>query len=165
MKKFSRLEKLNKLNKLSKLRDDLYNLNINFLKLVRERKKIVSQIFHEKRKSQIDHFDYLREHVLFKKMQSDLKKLSVQELLSFSLLIESHAVNQKESEYPRWSMKTHINLDEKQINKKKIKFCIEENSCDFEILLLINPILIKYARKSWVKYLPLKDDYSRIILK
>ncbi len=93
--------------KLGELRDSLRDLNHQLFKLMLERRSLVEQIQQEK--THIDgfaSFDCQREQQFFQELKPVLSKLSLQELMAFSLLMEGQAG--APTRYPAWSEGVHL---------------------------------------------------------
>lgn len=93
--------------KLSELRDNLRDLNQQLFTLFIERRALVEQI--QLQKGQNDgfaSFDSQRELLFFRDLSPTLSRLSSQELLAFSILMEGQAG--APTKYPAWSEGVHL---------------------------------------------------------
>jgi len=128
---------------LSNLRSQLVDLNIELFKLISQRAQLTQLIQKEKGPDLKSHYDAQREKALFQELLPELKKLSLKELASFSLLMESQA--QAPSKYPAWSEGVHL---------------VGPN---LGIQSLINPLLLKVTHPEHFKTLKLKTEFSFLL--
>jgi hypothetical protein len=137
---------------LAPLRSELDKINTNIFNDLQIRKEIVGNICKYKAEiqsySRYYFFDYERENKLFLSLVDRLETLSIEEMASFSLMIESH-VNSwatKEYSYPRWSKLEHLNF-----------------SKDFSIEQIINPVLLKIYFPDEFKSLKFSDEFNGLL--
>lgn len=115
--------------KLADLRGRLSEVNFKLFLTLDERKILCQQIQDLKPKTgPFSHYDPQREGQIFQEQQDQLKKLSLRELLAFSLMMEEHAQGQQPNSYPAWSTGNHLKVQSGQL------------------LTMINPLLLKFAR-------------------
>ena len=90
---------------MEKLRTQLQSVNQKILQLFSERRKLVQAIVARKRGRMI--YSPAQEWLVFQQEKSLLLEMGFSELLSFSLLMESHA-HMEDARYPRWSRGVHL---------------------------------------------------------
>jgi chorismate mutase len=135
------------MQRLDKLRDELQQLNQAMFDIWQTRKNLVQQIQkHKDISKEYFCFSPAIEYQLFFKYSENLKVLSLQELLAYSLLIESHA-SVGPSSYPSWSLRVHL---------------IERTSD--EIYEQINPILLAVTDQSLYDKLPINQKFQALLL-
>ncbi len=117
------------MNKLLNLRTEIDQLNNDYFNFLNERQKLICSVVSSKLENNLPLFDSNREFEIFQKHREDLKKLPLEILLSYSLLIESQ-VNFEKEFYPRWSQRVHLNTDD----------------VSGKLYEQINPILLKAIR-------------------
>jgi chorismate mutase len=94
-------------SKLAELRDSLRDLNRQLFNLIEERRSIVGLIQQQKTAvANFAAFDWKRELALFRELESQLRSLSLHELLAFSTLMEGQAG--APAMYPAWSDAVHL---------------------------------------------------------
>lgn len=125
---------------LNDLRIELEKINLNFFEILAARKETVDQISEVKNTKNV--FDAQREISYFLSLTPMIKNLTKEELLAFSLIIQSHAQQQGKT-YPAFSKGEHL-------NNQEIK----------SITDLINPILLYYYDANEYRKLDLKDKYK-----
>jgi chorismate mutase len=115
--------------KLGELRDSLRDLNQQIFKLILERRSLVEQI--QQQKTHVDgfaSFDLQRELQFFQELKPVLSKLSLQELMAFSLLMEGQAG--APIKYPAWSEGVHLleapSHNEHRLNPILLKILLPE---------------------------------------
>lgn len=126
---------------LAQLREALAQANSEFILNVDERRKLCLQIQTLKERSGVSHYDPDQEKKVFTQGSVELKKLSLKELLAFSLVMEDQAQAMAPGTYPAWSSRVHLK---------------ESNGDLFE---LINPLLLKILKPEAFKRLTLANDY------
>lgn len=126
---------------LAQLREALAQTNSEFIINVDERRKLCLQIQTLKEKSGVAHYDPDQEKKVFSQASNELKKLSLKELLAFSLVMEDQAGAMAPGTYPSWSNRVHI---------KEAKG---------ELFELINPLLLKVVKPEAFRRLSLASDY------
>ena len=130
-------------NHLELLRVKVLELNHQMFSLIRERRLIVNQIQSLKpTEGSFPYFDSKREILLFEKLASDLKMLSLKELLSFSVLMEGQADPAGVGLYPQFSSGDHL-----------------EQKNRMGLIELINPILLHFYNSELEKQLSLKKEF------
>ena len=130
-------------SKLSQYRETLLQLNTQFFLILSERRQVSLKIQELKTSTgRYSHFDPEREKALFELLAPDLKKLSLKELLSFSLIMEDQAMAMAPGSYPSWSNKLHL------------------SSAGEELFYMINPLMLKFSRPELFERLVLKADFS-----
>ena len=128
---------------LSRYRESLLQLNSEILISILERRRICLKIQEAKSGSGIyPHYDQQRELEVFELQKEALSKLSMKELLSFSLMMEDQAMALAPGSYPSWSSKVHLAKEEGQL---------------FE---MINPLLLKVTHSEVFNRLELKPDFD-----
>lgn len=128
---------------LIELRAKLLEINLELFSLIEKRKLIVSRIQDLKTENNLSVFSPEREIILFEKLSPLLKKLTLKELLSFSLLLEAHADPTEKNLYPAFSEMIHLDKIDKSF-----------------LWYRVNPILLYYYdAKSYFK-LPLKSNFK-----
>lgn len=130
--------------KLSIYREELAQINSEFFLLLDERRK-VSVLIQELKKSEVgkySHYDPEREKVLFNQFRDSLLKLSLKELLAFSLIMEDQANTLAPGAYPSWSRGLHL------------------SDRHHELYEMINPLLLKLTHQSLFQKLELAQDFS-----
>ncbi len=128
---------------LSKLRTQLAQLNSELFGLFEKRAHLTHLIQVEKGSKLLTHYDAKREKALFKEMRSQLLRLSLRELASFSLLMESQAG--APGMYPAWSEGVHL------VGPSQGVQC------------LINPLLLQETHPELFKTLKLKTEFSFLL--
>lgn len=128
---------------LIELRAKLLELNLELFSLLEKRKILVNRIQDVKLENNLSVFSPEREKILFEKLSPLLKKLTLKELLSFSLLLETHADPTENNSYPAFSEMIHLRKSTKS-----------------PLWYRVNPILLYYYdAKSYFK-LPLKEKFK-----
>ena len=128
---------------LSNLRTQLSELNCELFDLFAKRSDLTQLIQAEKGSTLLSHYDAKREKNLFSELHLQLAGLSLRELASFSLLMESHAGAPEK--YPAWSEGVHL------------------VGPGHGIQSLINPLLLKETHPELFKTLKLKTDFSFLL--
>lgn len=128
---------------LAQYREALLQLNSEFFLLLKERRATSLKIQELKETTgKYSHFDPEREKELFEQMKSDLKLLSIKELLAFSLIMEDQALAMAPGSYPTWSSGVHLNEASK------------------ELYSMVNPILLKITHTELFTRLNLNSEFS-----
>lgn len=128
---------------LAQLREALAQLNSEFFLTLSERRNLTVRIQELKGNSgRYSHYDPDREKVVFENIKTQLKTLTIKELLAFSLVMEDHAMAMAPGSYPTWSNRTHINQPRNEL---------------FE---MINPLLLKTCLPKFFSELTLTQDFS-----
>lgn len=139
-------------SEITELRNKLDKISVQFFKLLDDRKQIVKQIHINKVDANIATWDPKRELEIFNKYSIELLKFTQLELLSYSLIMESHA-SLANSSYPAWSKSIHLEAD-------KIKHATSTDKWH-----MINPILVMICAEGQFKQLPLKAEFLTKILR
>lgn len=130
---------------LSRYRESLLQLNSEILISILERRRICLKIQELKTGSgsgNYPHYDHQRELEVFELQKEALVKLSMKELLSFSLMMEDQAMALAPGSYPSWSSKIHL---------------VNDGGALFE---MINPLLLKVTHAEVFNRLELKPDFD-----
>lgn len=136
------------MDELNHLRHELLAINQQFFHIIEQRKDLVHAIQSQKFSAGQTVFCPEREWELFNQLANELKRLSIRELLAFSLVIEEDARSFNDT-YPAWSEGQHLARDRHQN--------ITQN-----IIELINPILLKVAQFDHFKDIQLNSDFDFI---
>lgn len=128
---------------LERYRESLLQLNSEILISIQERRRICLKI-QELKSSEgaYPHFDPAREISIFELQKEHFLKLSLKELLSFSLMMEDQAMALAPGSYPSWSMKIHLS---QQVG---------------ELFEMINPLLLKVSHPEIFNRLEFKPDFD-----
>jgi chorismate mutase len=130
-------------SELSQLREALAQLNSEIFLTIGERRKITLKIQEMKEsRGRFSHYDPDREKKLFTLFFSELRSLSIKELLAFSLIMEDHAMAMAPGSYPKWSSRSHL------------------SSHANELFEMINPLMLKMARPEFFSKLSLQKEFS-----
>lgn len=130
-------------SKLSIYRESLFQLNTQFFLILSERRLLSLKIQELKGSSgRFSHFDPEREKGLFEQVKTELKELSLKELLAFSLVMEDQAMAMAPGSYPAWSSGHHLS-----------------DSGD-ELYHMINPLMLKACRPEMFQRLVLNAEFS-----
>lgn len=92
---------------LDSYRKELETINLTLIDCLSKRKAIVEKINLFKKENSLNAFDQSREIILFKSLKNEFEQMSVNEMFSFSLIMEDHAHTQNPN-YPRWSKQEHL---------------------------------------------------------
>lgn len=123
---------------MEQLRVQLQSINQKIFQLFSERKKLVRAIIDQKQGQMIYHPQ--QEWQVFQQHKLILKKMRLCELLSFSLLMESHAQTE-DSDYPQWSLGVHL---------------VGNHS---GLVYQTNPLLLKTVNPELLIPLPIKAEF------
>lgn len=130
-------------SKLSVYRESLLQLNTQFFLILSERRQLSLKIQELKGSTgRFSHFDPEREKGLFEQAKTELKELSLKELLAFSLVMEDQAMAMAPGSYPAWSNGLHLS-----------------DSGD-ELYQMINPLMLKVSRPELFQRLALNGEFS-----
>lgn len=128
---------------LSQMRERLAQINSELFLTLAERRTLSVQIQSAKGASgRYSHYDPEREKELFAQVEPDIKKLSLKELLAFSLIMEDHAMAMAPGSYPSWSQATHVT------NPKH------------DLAEMVNPLLLKISHPNLYQRLTLIPEFS-----
>jgi chorismate mutase len=125
---------------LEEHRFNLEELTQTFLETWISRKELVGQITALKKSG---NFDPIQERALFNEFSSILKKFEVEELLSFSLMMQSHV--RTYGKYPNWFQGEHLNMEPEFIFER------------------INPILLEKTRPDLYNKLELSTEFQNLL--
>jgi chorismate mutase len=130
-------------SELSQLREALAHLNSEFFLTVAERRSLCVRIQEFKTSGgKYSHFDPERELEVFNLFKSQLKNLSIKELVAFSLIMEDQAMAMAPGSYPSWSNMTHLT------GRKN------------ELYEMVNPLMLKVSRPEFFNLLTLSSEFS-----
>ena len=130
-------------SKLAQHREALLQLNAQLFLIISERRAISLKVQELKEISgRYSHFDPERENLLFQQMASDIKGLTVKELLAFSLIMEDQATAMAPGSYPTWSAGVHLEVP------------------GHELTGMINPLLLKTTHPLLFERLKLNADFT-----
>lgn len=128
---------------LAQLREALAQTNSEFFLNLAERRKLCIGIQEFKEQTgRFSHYDPERENLVLKQFEDQLSNLSLRELLSFSLIMEDHAVAMAPGSYPSWSLRSHL----------------ETPSGEF--FEMINPLMLKRFHPELFKRLNFQLEFS-----
>ncbi len=128
---------------LAQLRESLAQANSELFLTIQERRKICVKVQEFKEhKGRYSHYDPEREKQVFEQFKSEMKDLSLKELLAFSLIMEDQAQAFAPGAYPTWSQKSHL----KDLRN--------------EIYEMINPLMLKISRPEMYAKLQLNSDFE-----
>ena len=126
---------------LDKSRKRIDQINLEFFKLYKERKELVSKIISEKTLNGANSWSAQREWYMFKSLPLD--QLSLKELFLISYMIELQATSL--SDYPAWSEGAHL--------EEKIE----------SISARLNPVLLFLKNKAEYCSLKIHSDIKKEI--
>lgn len=127
----------------ARYREALLQMNSEILISIQERRRLCLKIQGLKTTSgAYPHYDAKRELEVFELQKDHLIKLSIKELLAFSIIMEDQAVALAPGSYPSWSSKVHL-----------------QNSTN-ELFEMINPLLIKVTHPEIYNRLVLAPDFA-----
>ena len=128
---------------LSQYREALLQLNTQLFLMISERRVISLKIQEMKQESgRFSHFDPEREKALFTQLSSEIKDLTIKELLAFSLVMEDQAMAMAPGSYPTWSTGIHL------------------TEASRELYTMMNPLLLKTSHPELFSRLPLNAEFS-----
>ncbi len=128
---------------LEQLREVLAQANSELFLLLSERRKICVRVQEFKNPRQgYSHYDPQREKLVFDRFLTELKSLSLRELLAFSLVMEDQAQAFAPGSYPSWSMKSHL------------------REASYEVFEMINPLILKLAHPEIFSRLKLSSEFD-----
>lgn len=130
-------------SKLAQYREALLQLNAQVFLLISERRALSLKVQELKEVAgRYSHFDPERERDLFQQMASEMKDLTVKELLAFSLIMEDQATAMAPGSYPTWSAGVHLESQSQELSG------------------MINPLLLKTTHPKLFERLKLNADFS-----
>ena len=133
---------------LELFRAQLLKINLDLIHLIKERRTTVHQIQNLKlRTTKFPYFDAEREKKIYIQFASELTKLTLKELFSFSLLIESNADPLDDRSYPHFSQGDHLAQKNKQLK-------LHEQ---------INPILLSIYDANLYKQVELDSYFKNLV--
>lgn len=137
------MSRLSRESDLAQLREALAQTNSEFFLALADRRKLCISIQGIKeQKGHFSHYDPERERTVFGQFATQLKELSIRELLSFSLVMEDHAQAMAPGSYPNWSLRIHLAQP------------------GLELFEMINPLMLKTAHPEIFKRLKLQPDFA-----
>jgi chorismate mutase len=134
---------LSRESELALLRESLSKVNEQFFLTIQERRSLTLKIQHFKDSTGSYPF-YAPKHEkkIFLYFRDQLKKLSIKELLAFSLIMEDQAQAFIPSAYPIWSERIHLTSSSQNL---------------FE---MINPLILKMIHPDFFYRLELSEEFS-----
>jgi chorismate mutase len=130
-------------SKLAQLRELLAQANSELFLLIGERRSVCLKIQDLKGKEgRYAHYDAEREKILFTQLEAQFKKLSLKELLAFSLIMEDQARAMAPGSYPSWLDRCHIHRPLGE---------------PFE---MVNPLLLKFSHPELFGRLHLTQEFE-----
>lgn len=128
---------------LERYRESLLQLNSEILISMQERRRICLKIQESKSiQGPYPHYDPSRELEIFELQKEHFLKLSMKELLSFSLMMEDQAMALAPGSYPSWSQKVHLARPSNEL---------------FE---MINPLLLKVSHPEIFNRLDFSHEFD-----
>jgi chorismate mutase len=128
---------------LAQLREALAQLNSEFFLTLTERRHLCVKIQEFKEsKGRFSHYDPDREKEIFGLLQTQLKNITMKELLAFSLIMEDQAMAMAPGSYPTWSTKVHL------ANPKG------------DLFEMINPLMLKISHPDFFNRLTLSAEFA-----
>ena len=129
-------------SELAQLREALAQVNSEYFLTLKDRRSITLKIQERKGPTgRYSHYDPEREKEIFNLFSSDLKLLTMKELLSFSLVMEDHASAMAPGSYPAWSTFSHLGTHQ------------------HELFEMINPLMLKISRPEFFGRLELSQEF------
>ena len=128
---------------LAQLREALAQTNSELFLTIMERRKICVKVQeYKEHKGRYSHYDPEREKEVFTKLKTEIKDLTIKELLAFSLIMEDQAQAFAPGAYPTWSLRSHLKESKNEI---------------FE---MINPLILKISHPEMYSKLQLNIDFD-----
>ena len=128
---------------LAILREALAQKNSEFFLNLSERRALCLKIQEFKEVGgRYSHYDPAREKEVFELLKTEIKELTMKELLAFSLIMEDHATAMAPGSYPSWS--SHVHLTQMK----------------GEMTEMMNPLLLKYTHPGIFSKLSLGADFQ-----
>lgn len=128
---------------LAQLREALAQLNSEYFLTIAERRHLCVKIQEFKEsKGRFSHYDPDREKEIFGLLQTQLKNITMKELLAFSLIMEDQAMAMAPGSYPTWSTKVHL------VNPKG------------DLFEMINPLMLKISHPDFFNRLTLSAEFT-----
>ncbi len=130
-------------SELEQLREALLQANSEYFFNLAERRKLCISIQEVKETSgRFSHYDPDREKIVFTHFRQQLGALSLRELLSFSLVMEDHALAMAPGSYPAWSQRYHLTSPPKDLHE------------------MINPLMLKISHPDMFGRLELTTEFN-----
>jgi chorismate mutase len=130
-------------SELSQLREALAQSNSELLLTISDRRKLCLRIQGLKEKlTSYSHYVPEQEKKVFEQFASQMKDLTMKELLAFSLIMEDQAQALAPGSYPNWSARIHLSAAEPDLYE------------------MINPLLLKKTHQEIFNRLKLQPDFS-----
>lgn len=130
-------------SKLDRYREALLQMNSEILISIQERRRLCLKIQGLKTGSgDYPHYDAKRELEIFELQKEPFIKLSIKELLAFSVMMEDQAMALAPGSYPSWSSKVHLQTK------------------NGELYEMINPLLLKVSHPEIFNRLALTADFD-----
>lgn len=137
------MSRLSRESDLAQLREGLAQLNSELFLTIRERRSLTVRVQELKGpQGRYAHYDPDREKEIFTHFQTELRGLSLKELLAFSLIMEDQAMAMAPGSYPAWSSGAHV------VNPEK------------ELFQMMNPLMLKMSRPDFFNRLKLSPEFS-----
>jgi chorismate mutase len=128
---------------LSQLRERLAQINSELFLTLGERRTLSVQIQSAKDSAgRYSHYDPEREKELFTQLETEIKKLSLKEILAFSLIMEDQAMAMAPGSYPSWSQALHVTNPKNELSE------------------MVNPLLLKFSHPNLYQRLSLNAEFS-----
>ncbi len=129
-------------SELEHLREGLLQANSEYFFNLAERRKLCISIQEVKGTTgRFSHYDPEREKIVFTHFKQQLSSLSLRELLSFSLVMEDHALAMAPGSYPAWSQRYHLTTPPKDLHE------------------MINPLMLKISHPDMFGRLELTPEF------
>jgi len=130
-------------SELSLLRESLAQVNEQLFLIIQKRRSVTLKIQDFKDSSgRYPFYDPKHEKKIFLHFMEELKKLSMKELLAFSLIMEDQAMAFAPGTYPVWSEHVHLTRYSQNL---------------FE---MINPLMLKMAHPDFFHRLEFSEEFS-----
>lgn len=128
---------------LLQVREALLHLNAQFFLIISDRRTLSLKLQELKNQTgRYAHYDPDRELVIFNQMKSEVCRLSLKELLAFSLIMEDQAMAMAPGSYPAWSSGVHLATPSDGLQG------------------LVNPLLLKIGHPDLFSRLYLTPEFS-----
>jgi chorismate mutase len=127
----------------AQIREALAQLNSELFLTISERRILTIKIQEFKPSAgRYSHYDPERERDIFYLFSTQLKGLTIKEVLAFSLIMEDQAMAMAPGSYPAWSTYSHL------LNPAR------------EIFEMVNPLLLKIVRPEFFNRLTLSHEFG-----
>lgn len=128
---------------LLQIREALLHLNAQFFLILSDRRTLSLRLQELKNQTgRYAHYDPDRELVIFNQMKTEISRLSLKELLAFSLIMEDQAMAMAPGTYPAWSSEVHLETPSDGLHG------------------LVNPLLLKIGHPELFARLSLAPEFS-----